>query len=541
MKYKYLYTIAFALVSGFVCAQETYENASFANHDLNGTARYVGMGGAMDALGAEISTIGSNPAGIGLFRKSMVSTSLGIVTQRDAKTFGKGNKTNMSFDQIGFVYTMRDEDNSFLNFSFNYHKGKNFNQILNAADRFQQYIVDGKPTYVSSQNKSVYQKVKNGVFSSSKDQTYSYLDDLYMTKVITMKDEHGKDVYVNYPATDYIFNRNTSGYIGNYDFNISGNLNDRVYLGLTLGIKDIHYRSYSEYQEQMDANKEKLNSLGLINDREITGSGYDIQAGIIFRPIGGSPLRLGFSIATPTFYSLTTRGYVQMNYDMDPSSAYNSGHKKVLVDSYDFKFFTPWRFGLSVGHTIGNYLALGASYEYADYGASDIRTTDGYEASAWGTYELSSRDVQMKRNIESVLRGVSTFKLGMEFRVIPQLALRLGYNYLSPMYNKNGIKNMVDYRYIASPGHVLTTSTDYVNWQATNRYTCGVGFKLGKVNLDLAYQYAMKKGEFHPFNTLTMGDLAKPGDTATADDNIENPVNVSNKRSQLLFTVGYRF
>ena len=88
---------------------------------------------------------------------------------------------------------------------------------------------------------------------------------------------------------------------------------------------------------------------------------------------------------------------------------------------------------------------------------------------------------------------------------------------------------------------MLTTSTDYVNWQATNRYTCGVGFKLGKVNLDLAYQYAMKKGEFHPFNTLTMGDLAKPGDTATADDNIENPVNVSNKRSQLLFTIGYRF
>ena len=332
MKYKYLYTIAFALVSGFVCAQETYENSSFANQDLNGTARYVGMGGAMDALGAEISTIGSNPAGIGLFRKSMISTSLGFVTQRDAKTFGKGNKTNMSFDQIGFVYTMRDEDNSFLNFSFNYHKGKNFNQILNAADRFQQYIVDGKPTYVSSQNKSVYQKVKNGVFNSSRDQTYSYLDDLYLQKVITIKGG-AKDTLVNYPATDYIFNRNTSGYIGNYDFNISGNLNDRVYLGLTLGIKDIHYRSYSEYQEQMDANKEKLNSLGLINDREITGSGYDIQAGIIFRPIGGSPLRFGFSIATPTFYSLRTKGYVQMNYDMDPSSAYKSGHKKVLVDS----------------------------------------------------------------------------------------------------------------------------------------------------------------------------------------------------------------
>ena len=45
-------------------AQETYENAKIAAEDLNGTARYVGMGGAMDALGADISTISTNPAGI---------------------------------------------------------------------------------------------------------------------------------------------------------------------------------------------------------------------------------------------------------------------------------------------------------------------------------------------------------------------------------------------------------------------------------------------------------------------------------------------
>ena len=54
-------------------AQETYDNANIATQDLNGTARYVGMGGAMDALGADISTISSNPAGIGLFRSSPAS------------------------------------------------------------------------------------------------------------------------------------------------------------------------------------------------------------------------------------------------------------------------------------------------------------------------------------------------------------------------------------------------------------------------------------------------------------------------------------
>ena len=56
-----------------VAAQETYENAKVITEDLNGTARYVGMGGATDALGADISTISTNPAGIGLFRHSKVA------------------------------------------------------------------------------------------------------------------------------------------------------------------------------------------------------------------------------------------------------------------------------------------------------------------------------------------------------------------------------------------------------------------------------------------------------------------------------------
>ena len=67
-------------------AQETYQNAEIAIDDLNGTARYIGMGGAMEALGADISTINTNPAGIGLFRRSQVNMSMGCVSQPDAAT-----------------------------------------------------------------------------------------------------------------------------------------------------------------------------------------------------------------------------------------------------------------------------------------------------------------------------------------------------------------------------------------------------------------------------------------------------------------------
>ena len=95
---KYFLLAMFGLMSAPSLAQETYQNTKMAENDLTGTARYIGMGGAMEALGADISTISSNPAGIGLFRKSQASVSVGIVSQTDANTRIDYNGTSMSFD-----------------------------------------------------------------------------------------------------------------------------------------------------------------------------------------------------------------------------------------------------------------------------------------------------------------------------------------------------------------------------------------------------------------------------------------------------------
>ena len=152
-------------------AQETYENAKIATEDLNGTARYVGMGGAMEALGADISTIGTNPAGIGMFRKGMASVSFGVNSQQDAPSMYGASKTKMSFDQAGFVYSMRTDVDSWLNFGLNFHKGTNFNYILGAADRLNH----------ASQNKLTYAKAKNGLLYNNGEPyaSCSQLDDIY--------------------------------------------------------------------------------------------------------------------------------------------------------------------------------------------------------------------------------------------------------------------------------------------------------------------------------------------------------------------------
>lgn len=510
-------------------AQETYENARIATEDLNGTARYVGMGGALDALGADLSTIGTNPAGIGLFRHSQAKISFGFVSQQDARDFDNANKTNMSFDQVGFVYSMRNGRKSFVNFAFNYHKSTNFNQILSAAN-----VLSG-----ASQNKLSYLKGAGGLFSVGPNDKgdlvgdnnmFNSVDYLYYNAFLTTHDEDGVPSYGYNDATAYAFNRASSGYIGEYDFNISGNIDDRLYLGLTVGIHDVNYNGYSEYSENLVSSEgTPVGSVAIGDERIISGTGFNIKFGMIFRPIENSPFRIGISTSTPTWYDLSTRSHTVLANNTDLGE-YDSGTSD---EAYDFKLYTPWKFGLSLGTTFGNYLAVGASYDYANYGKLDTRINDGggYDWYYGDYYESSSSDKAMNSHTDRTLKGVSTLKVGLEFKPDAALAIRFGYNYVSPMYNKNGYK---DYT-VDSPGTYYTSSTDYTNWKATSRITCGLGYSVKKFSFDVAYQYSVQNGDFHPFTDF--GSAAMPD----GERNLASSTDVSNKRHQVLFTMGYAF
>ncbi|MBR4387791.1 MAG: hemin receptor [Prevotella sp.] len=530
----------FAIAIGFamnMAAQETYESAKIASEDLNGTARFVSMGGALDALGADISTIRTNPAGIGLFRHSMVSASFGMVSQQDAAESSFVDATNMSFDQVGFVYSKQTRENSFFNFGFSYHKSRNFDYILSA-----QGALNG-----TSQNKVSYMKMKEGYLYPnasgdgqpySPDWNHSYsscnqLDDIYANNLFYASGE--EDAYY-YDAKDYNLTRGHKGYIGVYDFNFSGNLNNRVFLGLTMGIHDVHYKHSGVYTENMVPNPEEISSLTAYDDRRITGAGFDVKAGVIFRPVETSPFRIGLSVATPTWYSLTTTNSLVV---MD-----NLGQKAYGGETYDYKLYTPWKFGLSLGHTIGSMVAIGAGFDYADYSALDNRIIDG-EHYDWYTdsyYNSSSEDVEANSNTERSLKGVCTFKVGAEVKPTPEMAFRLGYNVSTAMYDEKGFKDGT----LDSPASYYSSATDYTNWKATNHITAGFGYTFDKLSLDLAYQYTCSKGDFKPFMeydeaTGQFGNYDRQMNDALSENIYVNPQQVDFKRHQLILTLGYHF
>ena len=546
-----------AMLGTAATAQETYDNAQLAAKDLNGTARYVGMGGAMEALGADISTMGSNPAGIGLFRRSMVNLSFGTNTQSDAKDIGK-DRTNMSFDQAGFVYSMRSGRKSYVNFGVSYNKSRNFNQILTAVGALHN-ASQNKLSAMKNYN-DVYRLGRNNgkltsTWNGTTDYTFSQLDYLYSNGLLsdansqligmsdnnveggnyiagsgTELDANGKIAPAFYNATGFSFARGASGYIGEYNFDISGNVNDRFYWGLTFGLYDVNYKNNSVYTESLvNASNNSIGDVTIADERKTTGTGFDVKAGVIFRPVEDSPFRIGLYVHTPTWYDLSTTNNTSFVNGLQQGYGNRNDN---IGERYDYKFYTPWRFGASLGHTVGNYLALGVTYEFTDYSTSDIRVNDGGSYDYWGNYyEETYRDESMKSNIKSVLKGVSTLKAGVEYKPISSLALRLGYNYVSPMYKKTGYKDATANSYST----YYSSTTDYTNWKAINRITAGLGYSYKQLSVDLAYQYSCQKGDFYPFMSY-----ADPSNIY-AYDNVSNAVEVTNKHHQLLLTLGYRF
>lgn len=540
MKRIYLTVASLAFTSFVAVAQETYENTKLIDNDLNGTARYVGMGGAMEALGADLSTIGTNPAGLGLFRKGKADLSFGLVNQTGMNKFNSLSKTNMSFDQIGVVFNLSKTPNASINIGFNYHKSRNFDQLLNAANTLNN----------ASQNKLTYQKYRNNVYYlhklkdsqgnvvlkndgtpklASDNFSFNQVDYLYMNSLPQTTNLDPADptlkVFKPLAATGYLYNQENKGYIGEYDMNLSANLNDRVYLGLTMGIHDVHYKSYAEYTENFLRNNiYNIRGLTLNDWREITGTGFDVKLGAIVRPMAESPFRLGAYIHTPVWYDLTTSNYTELtDGTLRPS----------IGESYDFRVNTPWKFGLSAGTTLADRIALGATYEYAAYNAMQTRIKDGgtYDWYYGTYYESSHNDRAMNNHTEDALKGQHTLKLGAEARITDHFSLRAGYNYLSALYKDAAVKDGS----LNSPGTYYASSTSYVNWKDTNRFTFGLGWNVWRFNIDLAYQYSQQNGTFYPFMDY------HEGSAPSVEDNIANPTQVNNKQHQLLLTMGYKF
>jgi opacity protein-like surface antigen len=87
--------------------------------------------------------------------------------------------------------------------------------------------------------------------------------------------------------------------------------------------------------------------------------------------------------------------------------------------------------------------------------------------------------------------------LGAELSVLPEMKVRVGYNFVSsPTYSNSFLNPEVDSRLY----ECCYPETDFTNLSAINRFTCGLGFAFDKMYVDMAYQYQHQTGKFYAYD-----------------------------------------
>lgn len=488
-------------------AQSTYNVTPLFSPELIGTARFVGMGGAMSALGGDISTMSSNPAGIGIYRSCDFATTASInFLNTKADFLGSSlrkNNVNFSFDNIGIVFSgdVGGESLKFVNLGVNYTHRNNFRKEFAMNGWYADE--DGINLYSQQyQIQNIYDYSKPDLENISSD---SYWNPRYAWLPLLAADagllETNGDI--KYLPTDATFFSKDKGGVDQIDFNLSCNIDDRLYLGATFGLQYVDYQRSSIYEEYDNAGV----IYTLENWHKTEGSGFDVKLGAIVRPFEYSPFRVGLAFHLPTFYNMTdySNAYIAGPYDDKgdyremATNWYEAYGEDYIVD---YNVTSPWRMNVSAGYTFGNFLAMNAEYELVDYSSANMSYMDGTEMP------------DMEEEFESNMKTQHILRLGAEMRLDQNFSMRFGYNYISSAFREDA------WKYI-SPSSA-TTATDYINTKDTNLFTVGLGYKGTDFYFDAAYQCIMQDADFYTYDNIPA-------------------TKVSNFQNKLIFTLGKKF
>lgn len=486
--------------AGSAFAQNEVDALRYTRLGITGSARIQGIGGAQSALGADISTTSSNPAGLGMFRRSEFSISPGLQfnsTQTKVGGFSQATDQNaVSIPHAGLVISNRANDESSdwtgANFGVSLTRLNNYNQRLsytNTATSDQSTIVE----YFAEQanKKGVTLDDLNTEFNNGFTTLEGLAFGAYLIDV--EEDDNGNEVVVPLFRGGEILEREDikrSGSQNQFDFGVGTSYKDKLYLGASIGIVTSNFTQESIYRESETDATTAFTDLELRDEFTTRGAGINLKVGVIGRPTDA--LRLGLTLQTPTAYTFTD------TYQRSLYASFDDGPTESAVElpgEFTYNMTTPFRATLGAAGFIGKYGFVTADVEFVDYGNIKFSETEDDFASVNDYFnDVNSR-------ISSTYKSAVNYKIGAEGR-FDVFRLRAGFAHTGDPYNNASFDGSI------------------------NSYSAGAGVRLKNYYADLAYIRSSGNSRYSPF-TLDNGD--------------EPVVDIDEKLSTVMLTIGYNF
>jgi hypothetical protein len=300
-----------ALCTVFCSPVRAQDYARLGERTIMGTARYVGMGGAMSAIGGDPSATKDNVAGLGLYRREEVML-----------TFDYSNIFMAPQASVVFSFETRGVDATcFHNLMISYNRLHTYNREIKG-------VATNSPSL-------------GALFAT----TEADLGIPYTTDRYNMENDMYLDEY---------------GYVNEFNIDYAMNISEQWYWGAGLHIESYSFTSKGDYAETFPY----VNEAGaLFMNRSLTtlqlrGVGCSFATGFIYRPL--SWLRMGLGVQTPSLGSLTT--YTSGTFEARTDSLCLSDAPNQRFSSRDFHM--PLHTSASVAFQISQYGYLSLQYDY---------------------------------------------------------------------------------------------------------------------------------------------------------------------------------
>ena len=527
-----------------VTAQVGVDAYIVSQSDLKGTARYMSMAGAYGALGGDLTAITQNPGGIGVYR----SSDLGITFDLDLQSTEsmsngpvvKNSQTKFYVNNFGYVgaFKLDSETMPYINFGFSYNRPVSYNRRYS-----------GEIGNIKSSLTNYISKITNDGGYNTNEIAFFNEYDPYIHSNAPWLSIMAYNAYVMNPTTfnsaGYgskfvgLMNSATQGFseyeiiekggVDEFNVNFGGNLSDMLYWGVALGVSSIDQSRYMYYGEGLTSanvpsesltgdpiDKNGTASFGLENWLTTTGDAFNFKFGVIFKPI--NELRIGASFHTPTYWNLTDEIFSTISYGVENSQGNviegfedaNAGYS----DEITYKIYTPWKFILSGAAVVGTKGLISFDYERFAYDDMSVRYDNGRRE----FYE----DVLVKKDIKNVYQAMNIYRVGGEYRLTPQLSLRLGYSYQSSPVKDEAYSGKSEILTAGTtPAYTFDKSIQYI--------TGGLGYKNKGFYTDFAFVHKKRESQYNAF-TPYVGEMNKSPQSIVKD-----------KNNEIVWTIGYRF
>ncbi len=444
-------------------AQTSDEALRFAQTRFGGTARGMGVAGAFGAIGADYTSVVTNPGGLGLFRKIEITITPGIDHVKTTTNYegfsNTDHKLNVNLANIGIViaaFRKREPKTALkgLNFGIGYNRLATFQ-----AERYYRNETTGNSILKG------YREELDGISSTEIGPGGAYGFEPYLAYFAYLLDPIAPDSQSYSSVTDgrmvdQRITLNSSGSASELSFSMAANYKNKLYFGAYIGIPFISYKERYNFKEATDTSDHYFDQFSLDQNLDISGVGINFKMGFIYTP--AKWFRVGAALHTPTYYSITR------SFWSDITAKFDSVNTPYEVESpigrFEYNQTTPMRVVGSLGFIFNKYGFFSFDYEWVDYSQSSFIMDSDYR-----DFENS-----INSSIDNRYGTAHAFRAGIEiafdeFTKPRQIGPRI----------RGGVAHYT------SP--INDASFTWSGEGASNYYTFGAGVRLEKVFFDFAY------------------------------------------------------